>query len=812
MKRHKIVIINDEEESLNLPSLILTKAGYDVVKASSGLDGLLSIQAEQPDIAIVDVVMPDIDGLEICSLIKSDPQLKNTYVLLLSGLKITSESQAAGLEAGADDYITSPYSKRELLARVKNLISLKTAELTAKAQLDQQRAIVRLGQYSLEDYKLPELFTLTVKKVSEVLNIPVVGIFRYDAASQILTMVTGQGWGTGNIQLDAFPNSFLWSSRKQSNQTIVEDINNEKSYDLPPIFKELQITSFASVPMGNIAEPFGLFLVAAREAQKFTKETAYFLQAVTNVLNISIRRQNTLRALQQSAFKFSNTIEQANYGFTIVNEYGEIIHWNAAQEIITGYDRATVIGKKFIEFFRTLVLGCEQNFCDLEQILTDISTLQETGVVSNDCLTGCIYDANRRDGIPIKVHLAIFPIRTDFGFMICVIARDVTEEFEREVFLRQQQRLATVGQLSTHIAHEFNNFLAVISLYTEIMSEDLTMPPQHLARLKIILEQTGKAANLITQMLDFSRSSIMNIELVDLVAFLENSVVVLEQIVSKNIDIQLVIQCGRPFLKADPSRLQRMLFNLALNSQFAMPEGGKLIITLEEYSGYLPFLREVQTLGAERWVILSVQDTGTGIAPEIIDKVFDPFFSTKHPTEGTGMGLAQVYGIVHQHGGTISVDSEVNAGACFKICLPVKTQVSEPVASQDFVFSKSETSKGHILVVEENVYVQEVLRDVLESIGFQVMGVKTMDQGLSICRRLGEALELAMIDVEHLETQSIGLLQNLTTEFPTTKYLLITERLSNQESSFPDIRVDGLIYKPFNLNQILDTIHTVLEI
>lgn len=211
-------------------------------------------------------------------------------------------------------------------------------------------------------------------------------------------------------------------------------------------------------------------------------------------------------------------------------------------------------------------------------------------------------------------------------------------------------------------------------------------------------------------------------------------------------------------------------------------------------------------------MILSVQDTGTGIAPEIIDKVFDPFFSTKHPTEGTGMGLAQVYGIVHQHGGTISVDSEVNAGACFKICLPVKTQVSEPVASQDFVFSKSETSKGHILVVEENVYVQEVLRDVLESIGFQVMGVKTMDEGLSICRRLGEALELAMIDVEHLETQSIGLLQNLTTEFPTTKYLLITERLSNQESSFPDIRVDGLIYKPFNLNQILDTIHTVLEI
>ncbi|MBP6470046.1 MAG: response regulator [Chloroflexi bacterium] len=812
MKAHKIVIINDEEESLNLPSRILTKADYHVVKASSGLEGLLSIQAEQPDIAIVDVIMPDINGLEICSLIKSDPQLKNTYVLLLSGLKITSESQAAGLEAGADDYITSPYSQRELLARVKNLISLKTAELAAKAQLDQQRAIARLGQYSLEDHKLPDLFALTVKKVAKVLDIPIVGIFRHDAASQTLTMVAGKGWGTGNIQLDAVPNSFLWRSLNQSNPTIVEDRHKEKGFDLPPILAELKIESFASVPMGNIAEPFGLFLVAARETQAFTKETAYFLQAVANILNNSIRRQNTLRALQQSAFKFSNTIEQANYGFTIVDENGEIIHWNAAQEIITGYERSGVIGKKFTEFFRTLVFGCERNFFGFEQLLKDISTMQETGVVNNNCLAGCIYDVNRRDGIAIKVHLAIFPIRTDFGIMICAIARDVTEEFERELFLRQQQRLATVGQISMHIAHEFNNFLAVISLYTEIMSDDPTMPPQHLARLKIILEQTGNAASLITQMLDFSRSSIMNIELIDLAAFLENSVLVLGQVLPKNMDIQLVIHCGRPLMKADPSSLQRMLLNLALNAQFAMPEGGKLIITLEDYSGHLPFLREVQTLVAAQWVVLRVQDTGTGIAPEIIDKVFDPFFSTKHPTEGTGMGLAQVYGIVHQHGGTISVDSEVNVGTSFKIYFPVKMQTSETVVAQDFVFAESEMSKGRILVVERNVHVQEALLDVFESVGYQVVGAKATDEGVSICRRLKGAFDLMIVDMVDLDAQSNRLLQNLTTEYPTIKYLFTTDHFTDRDSSFPDIRVDGLIYKPFNLNQVLQTIQALLEI
>ncbi len=512
MKPYKIVVVDDEEESRNLTSRILTNAGYQVITAPSGLDGLVNIQAEQPDVAVLDIVMPDIDGLEICSLIKSDPLLKNTYILLLSGLKITSESQAAGLEAGADDYITAPYSQQELLVRVKNLIALKTTRQALKAQLE-------------------------------------------------------------------------------------------------------------------------------------------------------------------------------------------------------------------------------------------------------------------------------------------------------------EQRMASVGRLAAHMAHEINNYLAIITLYTDTMMANALMPTTFKSHLNTIQEQSDNAANLIAQILDFSRSAMVKMERVDLATFLEDSVAIVREILPANIRIHLDTGDANPFLKADAGSLQKMVINLSLNAQDAMPGGGQLTFILRRLSERPLHLTELPTMTAEQWVSLVVQDTGTGIEPEIIDKVFDPFFSTKHPTEGKGLGLAQVHGIVHQHGGTIAVDSEINKGTEFTIYLPVETQPAATAVINDeaFLLEKNTTSIGRILLIEGNGSVRTALAEVLENAGYQLEAAGTASEGLAICRQRQGAFDLVILDYWLPDMQSSKLLETLAAEFPAIKQVLVTDHLTRNDEGFSTFPVDGMIGKPFNLDQILSTIQTLIN-
>ena len=815
MKPFKIVIVNDEAEPLSITSGFLTKAGYQVVTAASGLEGLVTVQAEQPDIVILDIVMPDINGLEICSLIKADPLLKNTYVLLLSGLKITSESQAAGLEAGADDYIASPYNPRELLVRVKNLITLKTTRHALKVQLEQQQIIANLSQLSLEDASLPELFAATIRELSAVLRAPIAGIFQYSAGDQTLLLTSGVGWELEDVCLDAAAHTLPGHSLSQSEPSIVEDIDEVTAFELPPVFSNLHIASCLFVPIGHLAEPFGVLLLAAQERDHFSQDSIWFLQAVNNILNGSIRRQNMLRALEQSAHKFSNVIEQANYGFTLVDEKGTIINWNAAQERITGYERAAVLGTDFITLFRNLALGCDNAAYNHEQTLADISTLLNKGEVNNKGLAGCVYNFKHHAGHVIKVHFALFPIHTDFGVMLFSIARDVTEEFGREALLQQQQRLAIVGQMSAHIAHNLNNYLAAPILYTELMMTDSALPIQYQAYLKTILEQNQNAANLVSQILDFSRKAMMRLEQVDLAAFLEDAVIVIEKILPKNIQFhkRLNANGSKLIMKADPNRLQQMLINLCLNAKDAMPKGGDLTIMLASYSGLIPFRWEEQAMIAEQWVVLTVTDTGMGIKPEIIGKVFDPFFSTKHPTEGSGMGLAQAYGIASQHGGTISVDSRVNAGTTFTIYLPVEIEAPTPtpVIQRDVILTKHDASKGRVLVIDGNDSFRNALVDVLEIRGYELAVAKTVAEGLAICRGAEGAYDLVISDIQLLTKHSNDLLESFAAEYPATQHILLTDYAPSKENTLSFVQTSEKISKPVNLKQLLEMIRSLLE-
>ena len=251
-----------------------------------------------------------------------------------------------------------------------------------------------------------------------------------------------------------------------------------------------------------------------------------------------------------------------------------------------------------------------------------------------------------------------------------VIIRDVTGEREIQEKVQQQDRLAATGRLAAGIAHDFNNMLTIMMGHAQLLEEDEGIPERSKRGLRNIFTQGLRAAQLIRQILDFSRRTVVQRQPVDLVPFLKETMKLLERALPENIRFETEIANGEYTVNANLTQLEQTVTNLVVNARDAMPDGGELRLGLSQLWVEPDGLPPWPAMAPGEWVILAVSDTGMGIPEENLEKVFEPFFTTKKPGEGTGLGLAQVYGIVKQHGGYIDVESAEGKGTASTIYLP----------------------------------------------------------------------------------------------------------------------------------------------
>lgn len=258
--------------------------------------------------------------------------------------------------------------------------------------------------------------------------------------------------------------------------------------------------------------------------------------------------------------------------------------------------------------------------------------------------------------------------RTTDSFAVAVI-QDVTVERAAQHLKQQHERLAALGQLAAGIAHYFNNILTTIIGFAELLHLNPDISTSSKGDLQHIIRQGQRAAHLTEQILDFSRQSISKIEPVDFARLLTEIVDTTRQTIPKNIDISLEIKPNNYLLHADSNQMRDVIENLVSNAVDAMAGGGKLHFSLSH--AILPTDKPPRPrLSAGDWVIISISDTGNGIQPDNLPRVFEPFFTTKEVGKGTGLGLAQVYGIIKQHGGDIEINSEINKGTVVNVYLP----------------------------------------------------------------------------------------------------------------------------------------------
>ncbi len=400
------------------------------------------------------------------------------------------------------------------------------------------------------------------------------------------------------------------------------------------------------------------------------------------------------------------------------------------------------------------------------------------------------------------------------GWVVAI--RNVTYQREIEQRIQQQDRLAAVGQLAAGIAHDFNNIMATILLYAQMSSRAEGLSPRDRERLMTVNQQAMHATRLIQQILDFSRSSVLERRLLDLLPLLKEQTKLLERTLPENIRVELDYGTDEYVVNGDPTRMQQVFMNLAVNARDAMPQGGILRFVLERVQIKEPAeapLPEMLTIGAGMgdWIKVTVVDSGCGIPAEVLPYIYEPFFTTKCVGQGTGLGLSQVHGIIGSHDGFIDVSSRVDYGTTFVIYMPAFSQSSEVVSSADLPDLVRGTGET-LLVVEDNSATRQALVDSLEMLNYQILVARNGREALPIWESSQDKVALILSDVVMPEMGGLEMFHVLRQRGNRVPMILLTGHPIQEDlEGLGPLGLAGLLFKPVTLEQLSEAVSLALH-
>jgi two-component system, cell cycle sensor histidine kinase and response regulator CckA len=378
---------------------------------------------------------------------------------------------------------------------------------------------------------------------------------------------------------------------------------------------------------------------------------------------------------------------------------------------------------------------------------------------------------------------------------IVLNSRDVTERKRLEAQLRQSQRLESVGQLAGGIAHDFNNFLSVIRGYARFLIDAMDEEEPLRSDALEIDKAAERASRLTGQLLVFSRAEVVQHRVVDLADVLGGLTSILDRTVGEDVSFQSDVERPLRRVEADPTQMEQVLVNLVVNARDAMPAGGELRIELANASGALD--------GADA-VRLTVRDTGDGMAPHVVERAFEPFYTTKPKGEGTGLGLATVYGIVTQTGGTIEIQSAPGAGTTIELLLPA-TDAEAPAVTASDNGADGATRGETILVVEDEEAVRRLTCRILTREGYTVLEASDGPRAIDTWDEHGGEIDLLLTDVVMPGMSGKELAERLGIE-PVFMSGYTDDVISRHG-------MDGvrLVQKPFDAQTLLGAIRSALD-
>jgi PAS domain S-box-containing protein len=520
------------------------------------------------------------------------------------------------------------------------------------------------------------------------------------------------------------------------------------------------------------------------------------------VHQIELEMQNEeLRRVQQeleaSRAKYFDLYDLAPVGYLTLSEQGVILEANLTAANLLAVDRGHLIRQPVTHF----IFPEDQDMHYLHR-----RQLFETRARQ-------MYDVRmlKKDGSTFwaRIEVIVTPSSETDPPVCRATLSDITEKKTLDAHLLRAQRLESVGRLASGIAHDLNNILAPILMAPALLREALH-DPAHLCLLGTIQANARRGANMIQQLLTFARGSGSKRGPVELGSVIREMFIIMQETFPKNITILRETHSEPWTVSADATQLYQVLMNLCVNARDAMPQGGTLTLALENVDVDEGLARMNPAARPGRHVVLSVTDTGTGIAPENLDKIFDPFFTTRDVGKGTGLGLSTVLGIVKGHDGFIQISSKPGQGTQFKVYLPA----CEAAATGPAETTPEPLPQGHgeiVLVVDDEKDLRLVIRRMLTRHGYTVVEASDGVEALAVFAQHRQETPVILTDLLMPSMDGQTFIRAVRRLDPQVRIIAMTGHLSEPGSGLVAEPVQAFLCKPFELATLLQTLQQVLH-
>jgi PAS domain S-box-containing protein len=532
---------------------------------------------------------------------------------------------------------------------------------------------------------------------------------------------------------------------------------------------------------------------------KMAEENAQ-LAAAKKELEIVAERERGAEALRRSQTRLNRLVESSIIGIGSATLDGKLIDGNDAFLKLLGYTREEVLSGTLRWDALT-----PPEYHDIDQ--RAVQQLKNTGVAAP-----WEKEYIRKDGSRVAVLIGVVTLPKEQGDVEAVsFVVDISERKKLEQQLRQAQKMEAVGQLAGGIAHDFNNLLAIIIGYSEILGERLDKNDSLRLKAEQITKAGKGAAALTRQLLAFSRRQVLEPVILDLNSVVGDTSKMLQRLIGEHIELVTTAAPELGRVKADRGQIEQIIMNLAVNARDAMPHGGKLTIATANAEMDDVYCRQHPGAIPGSYVMLSVNDTGSGMDRETQTHIFEPFFTTKGQDRGTGLGLSTVYGVVKQSDGYISVYSELGRGTSFKIYLP-RTDASVTAARSN---DGAESPRGWetVLLVEDAQPLRELARELLEGNGYTVLEAANAADALRVAKNYRGPIHLLFTDVVMPGMDGRKLADHLVRINPELKVLYMSGYTDDAIVQYGVLGSGiALLEKPFTRESLTRKVREVLGI
>jgi two-component system cell cycle sensor histidine kinase/response regulator CckA len=504
------------------------------------------------------------------------------------------------------------------------------------------------------------------------------------------------------------------------------------------------------------------------------------------------------QALEASENRFRRFFDESPLGIAIVDSHLTVADCNRALAAMLTRSIEEVEGKAFIDMV---------DKDHWENVMSILARVQ-AGEVLVDPLEARLWADARKEVVPVKMYAR----RLSDSDNIALHLIDLTQQKSLETQFIQSQKMQAVGQLAGGIAHDFNNLLTAIIGFCDLLLLRHKPGDPSFGDIQQIKQNSNRAANLVRQLLAFSRQQTLRPQVQDVTDILTEVAHLLRRLIGANIELKLVHGHDLGYVRVDGGQMEQVLVNLAVNARDAMGQGGTLTISTSHFENAESMRFGEDIMPSGNWVKIDVADSGCGIPPENLARIFEPFFTTKDVGQGTGLGLATVYGIIRQTGGYLGLASTVGVGTTFSIYLPrltesdAKAEAPAPAAEETV---SDLTGTARILLVEDEDAVRTFSMRALTNKGYEVVTAENGEAGLQVFKDLKSPVDLLITDVMMPGMDGPTLASAIRKDVPTLKIIFIS---GYTEEKLKDYMGEGIYFlpKPFTLKQLAAKVKEVL--